>query len=163
MKDSRYSWRRYPKIKKKNLTQKMSLQCFMIFRNLYVYLLLDFLHEMTRFQVRVISMYIRSLWEQDTVAQCWLSLFLNWLIASASPSSERLKQLKLYPVQGCILRTDLVHYWQIFHGQSSNDANVFFFRLLSCISKRGHCLKLQIPMALTEIYQRSFSNCQATL
>ena len=41
MKDNR---RRYPKNKTKNLKRKTSLQCFTIFRNPYVYLLLDFLH-----------------------------------------------------------------------------------------------------------------------
>ena len=35
------------------------------------------------------------------------------------PYSERLRQLKLYSVQGRLLRADLIQYWRILHGKSS--------------------------------------------
>ena len=44
VKDSRYSWRSYPKNKTKILDTEDVTECFTIFKNLYVYLLLDFLH-----------------------------------------------------------------------------------------------------------------------
>ena len=78
------------------------------------------------------------------------------------PYSERLRQLKLYSVQGRLLRADLIQYWRILHGKSSIAA-VEFFTLSHNIGTRGHSLKLLVLRASTEVRKRSFTHRQVPL
>ena len=49
------------------------------------------------------------------------------------PCLERLRQLKPYFVQGCLLRADLIRFWWIFHGEGSNNADDISDCLLSLV------------------------------
>ena len=69
---------------------------------------------------------------------------------------ERLRELKLFSVQGRLLRADLIQYWKIFHGKGCIKPDDFFSRPLTG-NMRGHCFKVRVTHANTELRQRAFS------
>ena len=69
---------------------------------------------------------------------------------------ERLRKLNLYSVQGRLLRTDLIHYWKIFSGNSCISPDDLFLRPPQD-STRGHCHKIFPSVINTDVRKRSFS------
>ena len=69
---------------------------------------------------------------------------------------DRLRALNLYSVQGRLVRADLIQYWKIFHGNSHIMANDLF-QLAPRVGTRGHCFKIFMPTAQTDIKKRFFN------
>ena len=69
---------------------------------------------------------------------------------------ERLKTLKLYSVQGRLLRADIIQYWKIFNGHSCISPNDLFQRPPHTRT-RGHCHKVFLPVIATDTRKRFFS------
>jgi len=69
---------------------------------------------------------------------------------------ERLKYLKLYSIQGRLLRTDLIKIWKIFHSELDLGLSEIFDRR-SHGSTRGHRYKLAIPRMRTEVRRKFFN------
>ena len=70
--------------------------------------------------------------------------------------ADRLQALKLYSVQGRLLRADLIQCWKLFHGESCISADDLF-----CLAPgnrtRGHCFKVFSPTTNTDARKRFFS------
>ena len=73
------------------------------------------------------------------------------------PYSERLRKLNLFSVQGRLVRADLIQYWKILHGKSTISPEDVFHQPLRR-GTRGHCLKLYVTRATSNVRQRSFSH-----
>ena len=75
---------------------------------------------------------------------------------------DRLNALKLFSIQGRLLRADLIQCWKIFHGKSCLPPESLF-----CLSQhnrtRGHSLKVIAPTVVTDVRKRFFSvRCVST-
>ena len=70
--------------------------------------------------------------------------------------SERLKSLKLYSVQGRLLRADLIQCWKVFNGKSCVSPDELF-DLPPQTRTRGHCYKIFPSCSRTDVRKRSFS------
>ena len=68
---------------------------------------------------------------------------------------ERLNRLDLFPVQGRLLRADLIMVWRIFNGKCGVNPDQLF--TLRNSSTRGHQLKIAMPHISLDIRKRSFS------
>ena len=69
---------------------------------------------------------------------------------------SRLLQLKLYSVQGRLLRADLVKVWKAFNSELDVGLSEIFERI-SHAATRGHRYKLSVPRCRTELRRRFFS------
>ena len=69
---------------------------------------------------------------------------------------SRLLQLKLYSVQGRLLRADLVKVWKAFNSELDVGLSEIFERRLHAAT-RGHRYKLSVPRCRTELRRRFFS------
>ena len=69
---------------------------------------------------------------------------------------ERLRALKLYSVQGRLLRSDIIQYWKILNGHSCITPSDLFQRPPHSRT-RGHCQKLFPPITVTDTRKRFFS------
>ena len=69
---------------------------------------------------------------------------------------ERLRALKLYSVQGRLLRSDIIQYWKILNGHSCINPSDLFQRPPHSRT-RGHCQKLFPPITETDTRKRFFS------
>ena len=72
------------------------------------------------------------------------------------PYNTRLHRLKLFSFQGCLLRTDLIMVWKIFHNQSALKFENFFHLDIDSHTK-GHQFKIFIPHVNLEVRKRHFS------
>jgi len=70
--------------------------------------------------------------------------------------ADRLLALKLYSVQGRLLRADLIQCWKIFNGQSCISPGDMF-ELVPHNRTRGHCFKIFAPSNQTDVRKRFFS------
>ena len=69
--------------------------------------------------------------------------------------SERLSELGLFSVQGCLTRADLILYWKIFHGKSYITPQ-FIFAHPQTVT-RGHPFKIMVMRANSRFRQRFFT------
>ena len=69
---------------------------------------------------------------------------------------DRLRALNLYSVQGRLIRADLIQYWKVFHGKSHILAEDLFQLAPRC-GTRGHCFKIFMPTAQTDVRKRFFN------
>ena len=68
---------------------------------------------------------------------------------------ERLSRLKLFSVQGRLLRSDLIQYWKILNNKSCITPDILF-TLQPHPATRGHQLKILTPRASTDTRQHFF-------
>ena len=69
---------------------------------------------------------------------------------------DRLRELDLYSVKGCLVRADLIHYWKIFHKQSCIAPEAMFPRPPTS-NTRGHKYKIGMVHVNTDVRKRAFS------
>ena len=97
--------------------------------------------------------YIEDLRKLEKIQRHWTKQIEG---LSSLSYADRLQSLKLYSIQGRLLRADLIQYWKIFHGKSCLTPGDFFD--LSQLSQtRGHCFKIFKPHSRTDIRKRFFS------
>ena len=122
----------------------------------------DFMISLFVTHVRPIIDYCSSVWNYgyhgntrilETVQRRWTKQVtgleeLNY--------GERLKSLKLYSIQGRLLRADLILYWRILTCRTSVPPEVMF-QMAPDHGTRGHPLKLVVPRCNTDLRKRSFS------
>ena len=97
--------------------------------------------------------YIEVLHKLEKIQRNWTKHIEG---LSSLSYADRLQSLKLYSIQGRLLRADLIQYWKIFHGKSCLTPGDFFD--LSQLSQaRGHCFKIFKPHSWTDIRKRFFS------
>ena len=99
--------------------------------------------ESSRERIRIHKERIQRLWTKQ--AQSLRDLIY----------SERLSELGLFSVQGCLTRADLILYWKIFHGKSYI-APQFIFTYPQTVT-RGHPFKIMVMRANSSIRQRFFT------
>ena len=68
---------------------------------------------------------------------------------------ERLEELDLFPVQGRLLRADMIFTWKIFKGECAVDPAMLF--VMDNSARRGHSKKLFLPRSTREVRKRFFS------
>lgn len=71
--------------------------------------------------------------------------------------AERLQALKLYSVQGRLLRADLIHYWKVLNGRSCIHRAELFQLVPQSRGTRGHSLKIFVPPSRTDVRKRFFN------
>ena len=69
---------------------------------------------------------------------------------------DRLRALNLYSVQGRLIRADLIQYWKIFNGKSCI-TTTDMFQVAPQSGTRGHCHKIFMPSACTDVRKRFFN------
>ena len=97
--------------------------------------------------------YVGDLRQLENVQRRWTKKIDG---LSSLSYSERLKSLKLYSIQGRLLRADLIQYWKILHGKSCIPPGEIF-QLSPATRTRGHQFKLFYPTVNTDVRKRFFS------
>ena len=71
--------------------------------------------------------------------------------------ADRLKELGLFSVQGCLLRADLIMCWKIFHLKSNIKPNDLFVTPPQRTSTRGHNFKIPSTRSNHDVRSRFFT------
>ena len=98
-------------------------------------------------------MYVTDLRLLENVQRRWTKRIDGLKMLSYA---DRLHALKLYSVQGRLLRADLIQCWKIFNGKSCIAPNELF-DLPPQTRTRGHCHKMFQPSTRTDVRKRFFA------